>query len=535
MDVKERIAQLKELTDKINSRTKKIIIIGAAVLIVGAVIIALILNNQPYETLFSGLSETEAQQITAKLQEDGIDFKYDGDDAIQVKKDVVDQTKATLVQEGYPKSGFTYDTYINNSGMMTTDSEKAQYELYDLQDRIGATIRMFDGVKEATVTIALGEQSRYVLSDDTTQASASVTVVMKDGGSPSESQVRGIQRLVSKSVPGMEMTNVGVFDGNGNDVSVESEEGKSANSSDAEEIARVVENQVISNVMKVLGPIYGMENVSVSARAQINMENLIRESITYNTPEKIDENDKTGIVDTEQIYREGAGADGAAGGVAGSETNSDNTEYNTDSEDNGTNAYSESISREYLVNQIKEQGQVSPGALDDLTVSVAINGTSFGSLRESQLRSLIGNAAGISTYEQEEKIAVVSAVFNGSQTDEPSEEASGSMLQILKGIPLWAIIAGIVLLLLVIALIVFFVIRSRRKAEEEEELEEEELAGGEEEIELPTLDLNQELQELQNDRGMELKRSIREFAEQNAEISAQLLRNWLNGGNGDGE
>ena len=51
----------------------------------------------------------------------------------------------------------------------------------------------------------------------------------------------------------------------------------------------------------------------------------------------------------------------------------------------------------------------------------------------------------------------------------------------------------------------------------------------------PVLDLNQELQEIQNDRGMELKRSIREFAEQNAEISAQLLRSWLNGGDGDGE
>ena len=48
-------------------------------------------------------------------------------------------------------------------------------------------------------------------------------------------------------------------------------------------------------------------------------------------------------------------------------------------------------------------------------------------------------------------------------------------------------------------------------------------------------DLNQELQEIKNDRGMELKRSVREFAEQNPEISAQLLKNWLNGGEGNGE
>ena len=102
--MKERIDQLKELVEKLNSRTKKIIIIGVAALIVGAVIIALILNNQPYETLFTGLGQEEAQQITQKLQEDGVDFKYDGDSEILVKKDVLDQTKAALVQEGYPKN-----------------------------------------------------------------------------------------------------------------------------------------------------------------------------------------------------------------------------------------------------------------------------------------------------------------------------------------------------------------------------------------------------------------------------------------------
>ena len=69
----------------------------------------------------------------------------------------------------------------------------------------------------------------------------------------------------------------------------------------------------------------------------------------------------------------------------------------------------------------------------------------------------------------------------------------------------------------------------RRRRAEEEEAEEELM---EEEVE--HIDLNQELQQIQNDRGMELKRSNREFAEQSAEISAGLLKNWLNGGGLDG-
>ena len=77
----------------------------------------------------------------------------------------------------------------------------------------------------------------------------------------------------------------------------------------------------------------------------------------------------------------------------------------------------------------------------------------------------------------------------------------------------------------------------------EEEAEEEELLNAEgpailavdgAEEEIPEFDLNEELREIKNDRGMALKKSIREFAEQNPEISAQLLKNWLNGGSGDG-
>ena len=254
------------------------------------------------------------------------------------------------------------------------------------------------------------------------------------------------------------------------------------------------------------------------------MERLIRETTTYNTPEKIDDEDKTGIISHEDVYNERSGTGSTAGGVVGTETNADTAEYNTEGDGAGATASSESRSTDYLVNQIKEQGEVDSGALDDLSVSVVVNGNGFGSLREAQLRSLVGNAAGIARGEQADKITLASAPFDGRIDDEDTETASTSLLE---SIPLWAIIAAVALLLILTGIIVVLIIR-RRRAEEEEE--EEELL--EEEVE--HIDLNQELQQIQNDRGMELKRSIREFAEQNAEISAQLLKNWLNGGGLDG-
>lgn len=283
--MKEKLAGVKEFIGKLSGKTKKLIIAGAAVLVIGAVIIAVVLNNKPYAVLFYELGAEESQQIVEKLQEEGIEFKYQGDTTIMVKEEELDQVKAKLVQEGYPKSGFTYDTYTQNAGMMTTDSDKQLYKLYELQDRIGATICLFDGVKDAKVTIALGEESKYALNDEAEQKSTATAVVtMEDGGAPTEKQAAAVQRLVAKSVPKMQLEDVAVFDGNMNDVTVSNE--GSNTGSDAEEIAKVVEDQIAKKVMKVLGPIYGNKNVHVSARAQINMEQLIREVTTYNTPEK---------------------------------------------------------------------------------------------------------------------------------------------------------------------------------------------------------------------------------------------------------
>ncbi len=62
--MKERVEQLKAVVSKLESRTKKIILAGAAGLIVFAVVIALLLNrNRGFEVLFSGLNTEEAQQI----------------------------------------------------------------------------------------------------------------------------------------------------------------------------------------------------------------------------------------------------------------------------------------------------------------------------------------------------------------------------------------------------------------------------------------------------------------------------------------
>lgn len=527
--VKDKLKQNKvgELFGKLGKGTKRLIVIGAAALIIIIIVVAIILNRSSYVVLFSGLSDDEATKITEKLRDDDIDYRYKGDGVIMVDESVADKTRADLVYDGYPKSGFTYDVFTTNAGGMTTDTEKQTYKLYDLQNRIGATIMLFDGVKDAKVTIALEEEKKYALEDDdkSSTSSASVVVTMEDGGSPSSKQAAAIQRLVAKSIPGMQLENVAVFDGNGVDVSAET--GDSATSGDAsEEIAQIIESQITKKVINVLGPFYGNDNIRVSAKGKVNMERVVRETITYQTPEKINEQDKTGIVSNETLTYEQSNDGGTTGGVAGSETNADISEYTNRTSGQGSTYTSETQAREYLVNQIKEQGEIDPGVLSDLTISVSINGNTLGNLTEAEARSLVANATGIDQEEQNAKITIVAAPF---YQDGGDDNGNGNFFRdniVFIG-------SGLVLLLLLALLALLLIRKKKKKKAAEVELEEDDffIPPVMEELEE---DGKPEILNLKSEKTRELRENVRNFANENPEISAQMIKNWLNGGDQDG-
>ena len=90
------------------------------------------------------------------------------------------------------------------------------------------------------------------------------------------------------------------------------------------------------------------------------------------------------------------------------------------------------------------------------------------------------------------------------------------------------------MLIVTVILLVLTNKRKKKRKAEEEAAAAEAAALAAAEAEQSSF-INQELIDLQNDRGMELKKNLRDFTEENPEISAQLLKTWLNGGRKDGE
>ena len=556
--------KLKEHWQNLSDKSRKMLMAiagGTAAIAIIAVLVLKLGTNTDYSTLFTGLNQEEAQEVVALLQEEGVDYRFnDKDGAIRVPAVRADQTRAELLSKGYPKSGFTYDMYRNNAGLMTTESDKKQYTLYDLQDRLGAQIRLFEGVQDAKVTIAEAAEQKYALQDNTnTDASASVVVTMEAGQSLNDSKAAAIKNLIARSVRGLNFTNVAVFDA---DTMMEvggSAAGEDAfgSAKDLTALTSLIENNISVNVRRVLEKLYGSGNVAVSVKGTLNMERLIQENTQYSTPEKINEQDKTGLLNREDTVNENSAAsDQGAGGVAGADANADTPRYtNQDNTQAIADSYSNSsATREWLYNSVKEQRQVDPGVLENATVGIVINTDDTTTVTNNQLINLVADSAGIPRDLANQSITIVRAPSQEAvpvitPPEQPQTKDDGLPLPIVI-----AMIAGGILILLLLLLLLMEKRRRRRKADEyvdspnmyavEEEARAPETeappvnvlnteAGLQMQAENAEMERNEEILNLRMQHSLKLKQNIGEFVDQNPQIAAKLVQSWLRGEVGD--
>lgn len=550
-NMKESWQNLKENWKNMSKKTRNIILgiaAGTGVIVLIAILALGLGRKTDYNVLFTGLNQEEAQQIGSLLQTEGIDYRYNASDGtIRVPEAIEESARVKLLEQGYPKNGFAYGMYLDNTGLMTTESDKKQITLYELQDRLGATIRSFEGVREARVNIAQASERRYVLEDNAGEgASASVVITMMNGSKLTEEKAQAVKNLISHSVRGMNFSEVVVLDGETMMEVAGTEGGSTAASTDMLTLTTMLENSIAANVRNVLEKLYGPGSVAVSVKGTMNMEKLIQESTRYTVPEKIDEEDKTGLLQTEDLTNESSqSVTQEAGGVVGTEADADEPRYvNDDGTGEGTEGYSnESASRTWLYNELKEQRQVDPGILENASIGVIIL-TDNTSVAQADLYRLVANSAGIPVEEADDRITIIRDPGMASQEPvvTPPEGVLGGITAVIPLPILIAIIAGLVLLLLL--LLILLLRRGRKKkAEEEEETEGDQLtasdlgleetaevSGGELRLdEDDDLSSSEEILNLRMQRSMRLKQNIAEFVDQNPQIAAKLVQSWLRG------
>ena len=286
-----------------------------------------------------------------------------------------------------------------------------------------------------------------------------------------------------------------------------------------------VNNLIRTNIFQILSPLYGENNFTVSVNSVVDVDRRVTESTNYSTEDWAQDGSTNGegIVGSQTTDKEVVrGQDDTAGGVAGTETNSDlNTYVDEQLQANGDETLiSSSEDKNYLVDQEIQQVEQQGGTIEDVMVSVTINRTTAGNVDVQSLTQHIARAAGISPDVQDDKISIVV---------EPFYEETTSPIALPDNVSReWILIAaagGLVLFLLLLTLIL--VISHKRRKRREAEAAQDLLAPN---VPLPEVQNGPDISELRTEKSMQLRKDVRKFAENNPEIAAQMVKNWLKEG-----
>lgn len=528
--VQKTVTKVKEYWGAQSKKTKGIYIGGLLAVIVIAVIAVVLLNRKEYVTLYEGLETSEAAEIVAIIEENGYECTLQSGGTIVVPKGTEDTLAMTLAMQEYPKSNLTYSAYTTNVGMFTTESEKKTYEQLALQERLSAVLKMFEGVRDAVVTLNIPEQKNTVIESNKQASSANATVFLENNVTLTSEQIQGMTHFLVTAT-GIAEENISLVDGSGVLlVATESPLDVVADETKKLKFKTDLENQIKAKIEQLLIPAYGEDGFSAAVNMVLNFDKQVTENTEY-TPSTDDGKGMTQHVDAEQA----SGYSTVEGGVVGVETNADDTYPTGDTTGDGSWTES-SVSTTYLVNTFKEQIEKVGCDIEGLSISVIIY-TDY--LADTTKEELVRAIANTGTVNPEIADQVVTVTNLKKYTDEKSVEAQTFIfgLTLDELVILGAILLGILVILIIVLATLSSKNKKKRKSFEKTLLEQHAPADGE-----PLVDsffsLNMDspdqfdVPSLTSEDGVETKstiirRELSEFSRHSPEIIAQLLRSWM--------
>ncbi len=527
--IKENFIKLKAYFANMTKKTKKILLIAAGALVLVSIILAVVLNSSSgkYTALYSDLSTTETGSVFQALKEMGADANIGADGKIMVPTDEYDIWILQLAAKGYPKTALPYDVFSDHAGMTATESEKAEWLKFQLQDRIQATLERMDCVESATVTINIPETSNYVWDMATTESksTAGVLLTLRSGVSITAEQVTAIKNLVAASVPKMSPEDVTVVD-SATMLDLGTITNPDEKDAETQRLAfeLMVQSQIEQNVVRLLTPRYGTEGVVAVAKVTLDYDKMMTEK--YELQPKNEEGD--GFLNhSDGEYT--VNGEVPAGEIVGEQNNTDipGYAYNEPNGEDGMTDYKWNEDFDY--GYIKTQIESGNAILKRATVSVMVDEESLTPNRRDDVINIVSAGTDIPT-----DLIYVSA-FNKAAIEGEENKPSDTLSNPLLDLPLWVYIAaGVGLLILIIVICIIIVAVKKRKRENNQRLAEaaerkrmESEMRQQREIDEYKRSLEDMAKSSVDPKNEAIIEEVRSFARTNPQITANLLRTWL--------
>lgn len=408
------------------------IVVSVIVLALAGVMFLRWLTTPSYAVLYANLDDKGLAQVVQELEAQGVRYRIEAGSRVMVPQDQVYRLRASLAEAGI--SGQTlppgYELF-DRQGLGATDFQQRVDYQRALEGELARTLMEMDGIRGASVRLAIPERSPF----EQDQLSVTASVLVDPTAPLSDQQVRSIVFLVANAVPGLTPESVTIADTRGTVLAAPGDDPLGFTGGRALELTREYERALAADVQRLLTSVPGGRTASVVVRAQLNFDQTSVET------ERVDPASAVPI-DSSSAHEV---LDGAGTGSPGSDVNYERNEERQ----------TFAVSRE-ATTTIR-----APGDLERLSVAVVMdNGANTGitPADPAEVRALVSAALGLDPS-RGDTIEVTQIPF-------PKPEAQGGMPGpgLVDQAPRLA--GGLVVLLIAAALFVMMLrSRGKRRAE----------------------------------------------------------------------
>lgn len=378
-----------------NKKRKRIVLLSI-LLAIALSIAGVAFNTTRYSVLFTDLNIDEAGEILTALNDSGIKARISDGNTVMVDSSKEEDARMKMAMQGYPKSGQSYDLYMDSISFTTSSQDKNIMLNYQLQDRLSVTIANLEGIKDAVVTISMEDDNVFNFNTEEAPVSASVVLELESGFRPNSNQISAIKRLMVTSVSGLSEGNIAVIDSNLNDLLPVVGDGYGSSASGVKSFEQEVEQDIADKVRFIFEPVFGEENLKVAVNATVDLDVKHTEIIEYSPV--VDDEGIPFIIDELSEKTEDSSQN----------SNSASASYSVES-DSLNDRVSKVIN--YRVNELRQTIEEAPGGVEDITVSILINDSGLDSNMIANVRQLASAAVGI----DESKITVGNMDFTADE------------------------------------------------------------------------------------------------------------------------
>lgn len=482
--------------------------------IIGTLVLSVSMLQTDYTEVARDLDPRDASEIAEMIEDMGVSYQIeDGGSRILVPEDDHDQVRLELAGAGLPRGGVLGYEELDTQQLGLTESEREMRQKIALEGELVRTIRRYPEVEDARVHLVLPERSIFEETREDSQAA--VFLDLEPHRELTEQQISSIVNLVAHSVEGLTPKNVTLTSGDRmlSDKTQSDDKNSPSAGSEVEKrlsIQEEFQNTLQSSVESMLENIVGRGNVTARVNAELDFDEFESFSELFE-PVEGDEGILVSMHREEEFY---SGEDVSQGGVPGDPAEG-TPEYQEVTGEGGSFDYERiDETRNYEVNKIEERSRLAPGALNKLSVAVAVN-QELDEDEMDSIEALVEDAVGINLENENHQITVEQMDFDTSLQDmlaaqhEKKQQMAAQQRWITLGIG-----AAVLVVLALIGRKIYKTIRDRKEIEdrlEREQMVQDQAAASE--------DIEPEVPKVQ--------KQISDFAEKKPEEFAKVLKAWL--------